>query len=83
MDEEKVPIVQFISPDESSVDEFRFPSAGKPNAESTLKLVEVELGPNGEIRTNIRPMKVELKVLLPKHEYLVRVGWLPDGIQYV
>ena len=52
-----------------------------PNAESTLKLLEVEIGSNGEIRTCIRPLKQDLKELLPNHEYLVRIGWTPDGAQ--
>lgn len=83
VDESEVPIVQFILPDESvsTVDEFRFPRAGMSNAESTLRLLEVEVGAGEELRVTTRHLRLDLKQLAPWHEYLVRVGWLPDGNQ--
>ncbi|XP_071547788.1 dipeptidyl peptidase 8 [Panulirus ornatus] len=83
VDESEVPIVQFIPPDDSAgmLDEFRFPRAGMSNAESTLRLLEVEVGPAEELRVTTRYLRHDLKQLAPWHEYLVRVGWVPDGKQ--
>ncbi|KAK4309834.1 hypothetical protein Pmani_018555 [Petrolisthes manimaculis] len=83
VDESEVPIVQFIVPDEtvSTVEEFRFPRAGMANAESTLRLLEVEVGAGEELRVTTRHLRHDLKQLAPWHEYLVRVGWLPHGYQ--
>ncbi|XP_045621512.1 dipeptidyl peptidase 8 isoform X2 [Procambarus clarkii] len=83
VDESEVPIVQFILPDDSAgmLDEFRFPRAGMSNAESTLRLLEVEVGPAEELRVTTRHLRHDLKQLAPWHEYLVRVGWVPDGTQ--
>ncbi|XP_047488965.1 dipeptidyl peptidase 8-like [Penaeus indicus] len=83
VDESEVPIVQFILPDDSAgmLDEFRFPRAGMANAESTLRLLEIEVGPAEELRVTTRHLRHDLKQLAPWHEYLVRVGWTPDGNQ--
>ncbi|KAK8727645.1 hypothetical protein OTU49_009672 [Cherax quadricarinatus] len=83
VDESEVPIVQFILPDDSAgmLDEFRFPRAGMSNAESTLRILEVEIGPTEELRVTTRHLRHDLKQLAPWHEYLVRVGWVPDGTQ--
>ncbi|XP_042218680.1 dipeptidyl peptidase 8-like [Homarus americanus] len=83
VDESEVPIVQFILPDDSAgmLDEFRFPRAGMSNAESTLRMLEVEVGPAEELRVTTRHLRHDLKQLAPWHEYLVRVGWVPDGKQ--
>lgn len=51
------------------------------NAESTLRLLEVEVGAGEELRVTTRHLRHDLKQLAPWHEYLVRVGWLPDGYQ--
>lgn len=59
----------------------RFPRAGMANAESTLRLLEVEIGASGEMRVTTRHLRHDLKQLAPWHEYLVRVGWVPDGTQ--
>ncbi|KAB7496619.1 Dipeptidyl peptidase 8 [Armadillidium nasatum] len=81
VDESKVPIVKFISPDDSTgIDEFRFPRAGMANAESTLKLLEIESCNNEELRITTRHLRHDLKEIAPWHEYLVRVGWTPDGM---
>ncbi|XP_063868787.1 dipeptidyl peptidase 8-like isoform X3 [Scylla paramamosain] len=83
VDESEVPIVQFIPPDDSAgmLDEFRFPRAGLANAESTLRLLEVEIGTAGELCVTTRHLRHDLKQLAPWHEYLVRVGWVPNGQQ--
>ncbi|XP_066977779.1 dipeptidyl peptidase 8 [Macrobrachium rosenbergii] len=83
VDESEVPIVQFILPEDSTgmLDEFRFPRAGMANAESTLRLLEVEIGPAEELRVTTRHLRHDLKQLAPWYEYLVRVGWAPDGKQ--
>ncbi|XP_068217006.1 LOW QUALITY PROTEIN: dipeptidyl peptidase 8-like [Palaemon carinicauda] len=83
VDESEVPIVQFILPEDSTgmLDEFRFPRAGMANAESTLRLLEVEIGPAEELRVTTRHLRHDLKQLAPWYEYLVRVGWTPDGKQ--
>lgn len=51
------------------------------NAESTLRLLEIEVGPAEELRVTTRHLRHDLKQLAPWHEYLVRVGWTPDGNQ--
>ena len=59
----------------------RFPRAGMPNAESTLRLLEVELSSSDDLRVTTRHLRHDLKVLAPWYEYLVRIGWTPDGSQ--
>ncbi|KAI8637275.1 hypothetical protein BD408DRAFT_424779 [Parasitella parasitica] len=65
-------------------DSIRYPRAGKPNAQSTIKIVEFEI----EESKNAQPVNIkhrqlwgkdEIKVLFPWAEYIVRFGWLPDG----
>lgn len=69
--------------DEESYTYFynRFPRAGLANAESTLRLLEVEIGVAGELCVSTRHLRHDLKQLAPWHEYLVRVGWVPNGQQ--
>ncbi|KAL7315947.1 hypothetical protein PS15m_005106 [Mucor circinelloides] len=69
----------------TSTDSIRYPRAGKPNATSTIKIVEFEIGetsPNAQ-PVNIRHKQLwgknEIRVLFPWVEYIVRFGWLPDG----
>ncbi|EPB85276.1 hypothetical protein HMPREF1544_07957 [Mucor circinelloides 1006PhL] len=69
----------------TTTDSIRYPRAGKPNATSTIKIVEFEIG---ETSSNAQPVNIrhkqlwgknEIRVLFPWVEYIVRFGWLPDG----
>ena len=68
----------------STTDSIRYPRAGKPNAKSTVKIVEFEIGETKDaqpINIKYRQLwgKDEIRVLFPWVEYIVRFGWLPDG----
>lgn len=61
-------------------EEYRFPRAGTPNAKSTLKLVEFRLSENLTIvDVSNRELQIPLVYQFPYLEYIVRVGWTPDG----
>lgn len=61
-------------------EEYRFPRAGTPNAKSTLKLVEFRLSENLRIVDVVnRELHIPLVYQFPYLEYIVRVGWTPDG----
>lgn len=82
IDESDVEIVFFSSPcnEDRGIEEYRFPRAGTCNAKSTLKLVEFELDEKGEVhQIRYRHMMEHLSELFPWLEYLVRVGWTPNG----
>ncbi len=63
------------------VDEFRFPRAGAPNARSKLKLVEFSLDESSMQVADIvkKELPLPLEHFFPWLEYIVRVGWTPDG----
>lgn len=68
----------------STTDSIRYPRAGKPNAKSTIKIVEFEIGETKDAQpVNIKYKQLwgkdEIRVLFPWIEYIVRFGWLPDG----
>ncbi|KAA0183391.1 hypothetical protein HAZT_HAZT002255 [Hyalella azteca] len=79
VDESQVLIVQFMSPDQSCPEEFRFPRAGANNATSRLRLAEVST--EGKV-LRVLQLVPELELIAPWYQYLVRVGWTPCG-QYV
>ncbi|KAF7284247.1 hypothetical protein GWI33_022397 [Rhynchophorus ferrugineus] len=66
--------------DNGDVEEFRFPRAGCDNSKSYLKLVEFKLNDHLQIvDLCLLDLQFSLKVLFPWMEYMVRVGWTPDG----
>ncbi|KAL9547276.1 hypothetical protein MBANPS3_006245 [Mucor bainieri] len=66
-----------------AADSIRYPRAGKPNATSTIKIVEFEIGDTSTSPVNIRHKQLwgkhDIRALFPWMEYIVRFGWLPDG----
>lgn len=86
VDETDVKIVCFPSSCTSAedIDEFRFPQAGTCNAHSNLKLLQFRDASNlQEEDIEIFELKNNLHNLFPWMEYLVRVGWTPDGQKYI
>ncbi len=82
VDESQVELLMFPSsaPTYCEVDEFRFPRAGAPNAKSTLKLVDFSVDEAGHISDVVtKELKAPLTDYFPWLEYIVRVGWTPDG----
>ncbi|TNN09897.1 Dipeptidyl peptidase 9 isoform 2 [Schistosoma japonicum] len=58
----------------------RYPSAGTENASSTLKICQFKLDSIGQISdVQTFALRLPLKQYIPNFEYLVRVGWTPDG----
>ncbi|GAB6019355.1 hypothetical protein CHUAL_000944 [Chamberlinius hualienensis] len=80
VDESDVEILYFVSQTDQSVDEFRFPRAGTPNAKSTLKLIQFQLNELGQMVNVIHlHLHDRLELHFPWLEYLVRIGWTADG----
>ncbi|KAK4514934.1 Myblike DNAbinding domain-containing protein [Mucor velutinosus] len=65
----------------AAADSIRYPRAGKPNAKSTIKIVEFEIGDTSPVNIRHKQLwgKNEIRALFPWVEYIVRFGWLPDG----
>jgi len=64
-------------------EEYRFPRAGTPNSKSKLKLVQFRLGITFQYEeVSIKELATPLNFSFPWLEYIVRVGWTPDG-EYV
>ncbi|XP_034937846.1 dipeptidyl peptidase 9 [Chelonus insularis] len=83
VDESDVKIFCFPSSTQNSgeVDEFRFPRAGAPNAQSNLKMVQFKLTESQQIvDIEILELQYPLHYMFPWMEYLVRVGWTPDAM---
>ena len=85
VDESMVELLKFVCPygPPGDVEEFRFPRAGFANAKSVLRTVSFEL--DGEDRiVAIRggELKVPLESQFELLEYIVRMGWTPDGQKY-
>ncbi|KAF4531434.1 hypothetical protein B566_EDAN004202 [Ephemera danica] len=78
VDESAVDICCF--PSAGSAEEFRFPRAGTPNAKSELKVAQFRLSSSLQI-TDVRVLGLveSLRSNFPFLEYLVRVGWTPEG----
>ncbi|RZF42855.1 hypothetical protein LSTR_LSTR003679 [Laodelphax striatellus] len=82
-DESEVKLYSFPSSNadlNGEIEQYRFPSAGSPNAKSHLKIVQFELNEVFQIinlQTLVLPRP--LFTVFPDLEYLVRVGWLSDG----
>ncbi|XP_060524542.1 dipeptidyl peptidase 9 [Cylas formicarius] len=69
--------------DSGDVEEFRFPRAGCTNSKSYLKMIEFKLNEHLQIvDLCMLDLQFSLSVLFPWMEYMVRVGWTPEG-EYV
>lgn len=65
---------------DGEVEEFRFPRAGASNSKSNLKMIQFQLNSSLQIvNVAILELQFTLAMLFPWMEYLVRVGWTPDG----
>ncbi|KAI0215431.1 Dipeptidyl peptidase 9 [Lamellibrachia satsuma] len=84
VDETKVDILRVVSPNsEDTVDEYRYPRAGTPNAICTLKMLEFTLDDEGLIIDVVnRKLPEATSHSLTWMEYIVRAGWTPNG-EYV
>ncbi|CAG0913396.1 unnamed protein product [Notodromas monacha] len=60
-------------------DDYKFPRAGTANAKSELKLVEFRLDVDHITGVKVKCLSRSLEEDFPGFEYLVRVGWLPEG----
>jgi dipeptidyl-peptidase 9 len=80
VDESEVDICCF--PSTGAVEELRFPRAGTPNAKSELKMIQFRLNSTYK-PTDVKILNLtrSLNCLFPYYEYLVRVGWIPEGTQ--
>lgn len=82
VDESDVEILSFVSQssEDQGVEEFRFPRAGTPNAKSTLKMLQFQMDDTGQfLNVHILQMREPLDSICSWTEYLIRVGWTPDG----
>ena len=81
VDESMVDLLKFASPySPSEVEEFRFPRAGAANAKSEVRTVSFETD-GDDVITVIREgeLRSPLENYFPDTEYVVRLGWTPDG----
>jgi dipeptidyl-peptidase 9 len=80
VDESEVDICCF--PSAGSAEEFRFPRAGTPNARSELKIAQFKLNNTLQISdVKLLGLNKNLQCIFPFVEYIVRVGWTPEGHQ--
>ena len=85
VDESMVELLKFVCPygPPGDVEEFRFPRAGSANARSTLRTVSFELDSEDRIAAvKCGELKVPLDSQFELLEYIVRMGWTPDGQKY-
>lgn len=76
-DQSSVEIVNIPSWD-GTIEEQRFPKAGKPNASSHLKIARFKLSFTDNTFYDISrsELKPNFKEIFPEYEYLLRAGWL-------
>lgn len=79
VDESDVGIVSLLSTPGNEKEEYRFPTAGSPNAKSTLKIVEFALKEGQICEVKRKTFSHSISNYFPWAEYLVRAGWTPDG----
>ncbi|QQP54099.1 Uncharacterized protein FKW44_006814, partial [Caligus rogercresseyi] len=78
VDESEVELLRSSSGE--CIEELRFPRAGTNNAKSILKLLQFRLRNEEEIcELTHFGLQNALENLFPWMEYLVRLGWMPDG----
>lgn len=76
----KVFCFPFSQSDAGEVEEFRFPRAGCANSKSYLKMIEFKVNEHLQIvDICVLELQFSLSMLFPWMEYIVRMGWTPDG----
>ncbi|KAH3875162.1 hypothetical protein DPMN_038425 [Dreissena polymorpha] len=65
----------------SSSSDYRYPRAGKTNADSCLKMAQFTVGNDGRFEDEVIMLRLfePLSSLSVDSEYLARAGWTPDG----
>lgn len=65
------------------IEEFRFPRTGSNNAKSIIKMMTFRLDESSDQIVDVRQLelKTPLENCFPWLEYVVRMGWTPDGEQ--
>ncbi|KAI8881153.1 alpha/beta-hydrolase [Backusella circina FSU 941] len=80
--EQKVDVISVAKSNLTSTPEpIRYPRAGKPNASSKVKMVEFEIGSQGQFKTIVHKQLTGLNTLksqFPWMEYITRFGWVPN-----
>ncbi|XP_070178720.1 dipeptidyl peptidase 9-like isoform X2 [Littorina saxatilis] len=84
VDESDVEVLQIFAPtsgENGGIEEHRYPRAGSPNAQSTLKVAQFQVNQLGPVDGSLteRQMVEPLSAYCPWAEYLIRAGWTPDG----
>ncbi|XP_052268789.1 dipeptidyl peptidase 9-like [Dreissena polymorpha] len=83
VNDSEVDIVQIYLPlDDKGVDEYRYPRAGKTNADSCLKMAQFTVGNDGRFEDEVIMLRLfePLSSLSVDTEYLARSGWTPDCV---
>ncbi|XP_072173545.1 dipeptidyl peptidase 9-like [Diadema setosum] len=83
VDEGEVEILNIVAPGQGDggVDRYRYPKAGTTNAKVVLKMVEFTKTEDGKITDKIeyKQLREPLKNIFPWMEYIIRLGWTPNG----
>jgi len=79
VDDSNVDVLRFPVAGSTDVEEFRFPKAGSHNSVSRLKIVQFRVSPGSGAIVDVETYTFDLHKYFPWLEYLVRVGWTPDG----
>ncbi|XP_052268787.1 dipeptidyl peptidase 9-like [Dreissena polymorpha] len=71
----------YLPLDDKGVDKYRYPRAGKTNADSCLKMAQFTVGNYGRFEDEVIMLRLfePLSSLSVDSEYLARAGWTPDG----
>jgi hypothetical protein len=66
---------------EDTAEGYKFPRAGSLNAQSALKMIEFTLGLDRAKISDSRVLRLDRHLTedYPACEYVVRVGWTPEG----
>jgi len=79
VDDSNVDVLRFPVAGSTDVEEFRFPKAGSNNSLSRLRIVQFGVSPGNSAIVDVETFVFDLHKFFPWLEYLVRVGWTPDG----
>lgn len=78
-DERYVDIIRTLDVSANDCECHRYPRPGTPNAAQSVALVEFSLDETHQTFTSvIKYLAINLKILFPWMEYVVRCGWMPD-----
>mmetsp|Transcript_20072 Transcript_20072/g.32933 ORF Transcript_20072/g.32933 Transcript_20072/m.32933 type:complete len:861 (+) Transcript_20072:128-2710(+) len=87
VDESGVPVIRIPRYGDGTapvaLDDYRYPRAGDPNVKTAMCLAELCLDASSthlsQTRVVLRRLRPPLEERFPWMEYVVRVGWMPDG----